>query len=330
MIDESPFPTTADVEAAARRIAPLVWHTPMARSAWLSEATRSDVWLKLEIVQTTGSFKWRGAVNAVALLREHRPDIETVVTASAGNHGVALAWAARQFGIRARVYLPVTAPAAKRMPLVRLGVEIVDAPSYEAAEALARADAEGSRAVYISPYNHPDVIAGAGTVALEMLADRADLDAIVAPLGGGGLLAGSGIVVKASSGAATSRRLLIGAELEASPVFTSALAAGRVVPVIVRTTLADGLAGNMETGSRTFAMVRDLVDRISLVAESSIEMAMRGLVVHEQLIAEGAAATAVGALLQGGLGLSGSRVGVILSGRNVDTDVVRRLLAQET
>ena len=196
-------------------------------------------------------------------------------------------------------------------------------PQGAEAERLAREDALATRTVYLSPYNHPDVIAGAGTVALEMVEDQPDLDALVVPLGGAGLLAGAGLVTQEHSG----KVRLIGAEPGASPVFTTALAQGEITAVQVHQPLADGLAGNLEPGSMTFAMVSDLVDAVALVAESSIETAMRSLVWRERLVTEGAGATGVGALLQGGLGLEGARIGVMVTGRNVDESVLRRILA---
>lgn len=314
--------TMADVDAAAHRLQRLAWHTPLIHSAWLSKAVGAKVSLKLELVQTTGSFKLRGAVNAIARLVDREKCPELVVTASAGNHGLAIGWAARHFGIQARVHLPISAPAAKREALKALGAELADAPTYEAAERQALEDASTSGAPYISPYDDPDVVAGAATVALEMLADEPALDVIVAPMGGGGLVAGTAVVTKAHRGAVTR---VIGAEAEASPVFSSSLAASRIVTVRVEPTVADGLAGNMQPDSRTFAAVRDLVDQVAVVAESSIHLAMRGLFLHERLVAEGAAATAIGAALQGGLDLAGRHVGVILTGRNVDADVFRSI-----
>lgn len=296
-------------------------HTPLVRSAWLSDVTRAEVWLKLENVQATGSYKIRGASNAVACLREARPDLTTVVTASAGNHGAALAWAAGRHGVKARVYLPTGAPEAKRRALVDLGAEIVPTSSYDEAETRAHEDSRRSGAVYVSPYDDPDVIAGAGTVALEMLADDPALDAFVVPLGGGGLISGTAIVARAL----VEKALVVGAEADASPAFTAALAAGHPVPIDVGPTLADGLAGNMEPDSQTFDIVRELVDRVVLVKEPAIERAMRELILSERLVAEGASATALGALLEGDLGLTGRRVGVIVSGRNVDRDVIARL-----
>jgi threonine dehydratase len=316
-------PALSDVQAAARRIEGTAWRTPLVPSAWLSELTGADVWLKLETVQATGAFKIRGAANAVARLKEVTPAVTSVITASAGNHGLALATAARKFGVSVRVHIPAGAPEAKRSALARLGAEMIDAPTYDAAEAAAQEDVRRTGATFVSAYSHPDVIAGAGTAALEMLDEQPDLDTFVVPLGGGGLLSGTAVVARALS----PRAIIVGAEAEASPVFTGALAAGRPITVDVKPTLADGLAGNMEPDSPTFDYVRDLVDRVVLVAEPAISAAMRDLILRDRLVAEGAAATAVGALTGGSLNLAGRKVGVILSGRNVDGRVIERLMA---
>ena len=314
--------TITDIQAAANRIRTTAWKTPLVPSPWLSDVARAAVWLKLETVQATGSYKIRGATNALARLKAARPDVATVITASAGNHGQAVALAASALGVRARIYLPKSAPDAKRRAMARLGADIVEVPTYDAAEAQAHDEARRNGAVYVSPYNDPDVIAGAGTVALEMFDERPELDTLIVPLGGGGLLSGTAIVARARA----SRSLIVGTEAAASPVFTGALAAGRPVTVEVHDTLADGLAGNMDADSMTFGVVRDLVDRVIAVPEPDIAAAMRDLILKERLVAEGAAATAVAAILGGGLDLSGRHVGVILSGRNVDAHVIARVL----
>jgi threonine dehydratase len=317
-------PTRADIDRAALRIAPHIVRTPLVASAWLSELAGADVRLKLEIVQVTGSFKIRGAMNAVLRLKDARPDVRRVVTASAGNHGQAVALAASTAGLAARIFLPATAPAAKRDAIRRLGAEIIEASTYDEAEAMARRAGVEADAAFVSAYSHGDVIAGAATVALEMFADAPSLDAVVVPLGGGGLLSGTAIMAR-SLGRAVQ---VIGAEVEASPAFTGALAAGRIVTVDVGPTLADGLAGNMEPDSQTFDLVRAHVDRVTMVGEATLARAMRGLVRRERLIVEGAGAAGVGALMPGGLDLSGCTVGVILSGRNVDAEVIADLLAE--
>lgn len=305
-------PTIEDVTAAASRIGRHVWHTPLMESPWLTGVTGAQVFLKLETVQATGSFKSRGALNALLKLRETRPSVDAVTTASAGNHGIAMARAGSLTGIKVRVHLPATAPDRKKQALERYGAVVVEAPSYDEAEARARDEAaSGPDVTFISAYSHPDVIAGAGTAALEMVQDQPDLDAFVVPLGGGGLLSGTALVARAR----VNKALIIGAEAEASPVFTGALAAGQPVTVEVHKTIADGLAGNMEPDSQTFGIVRDLVDRVVTVREPSILRAMDELAGNERLMAEGAAATAIGALLEG-LNLAGRRVGVLLTGRN--------------
>ena len=308
-------PTLDDVLAAADRIAGVAHPTRLVRSAWLSTVTGAYVWLKLETEQVTGSFKLRGAANAIARLAAANPALTTVMTASAGNHGLALATAARRLGVGVRVHLPKTAPEVKRKALRDLGADLVEAGSYDEAEARAQEERRAG-AAFISAYSDSDVIAGAGTVALEMLAERPDLDTFIAPIGGGGLISGTAIVARARA----SRALVIGTEAGASPAWTHALAAGRPVIVEVRATLADGLAGNMEPDSITFDLVRDLVDRVVDVDEAAIASAMRDLLRNEHVVAEGAAATAVAALLQpfDRLDLSGRRIGVIVSGGNMD------------
>jgi threonine dehydratase len=221
------------------------------------------------------------------------------------------------------VHLPRHAPRAKRDALARAGAELIEQPTYEDAEAGAMADAVAHGDVYISPYDHPLVIAGAGTVALEMLRSRPEIDTLMIPLGGGGLLSGAAIVARAPGSPAIR---LIGVEARASAAFAAALAAGHPVPVEVLPTLADGLAGNMDPATRTFPLVRDLVDQVSVVTEEAIGSAMRELAFRERLIAEGAGAIAVAALLEGQCDVRGRTVGVVLSGRNVDREVLERIL----
>ncbi|HKV99671.1 MAG TPA: pyridoxal-phosphate dependent enzyme [Vicinamibacterales bacterium] len=319
----STAPTRADIEAAARRVRGIAFHTPMVRADWLSDVAHAEVWLKLEATQTTGSFKLRGAANAIAVIAAERPHVRRIMTASAGNHGRAVAYAARRAGLAARIYVPASAPAVKRNAMVRLGAEVIETASYDDAEA--RAQAEGARedTAFVSAYSHRDIIAGAGTVALEMFEDVPGLDTIIAPIGGGGLISGSAIVAR-SLGRDTR---VIAAEAAASPVFTAALAAGRVTTVNVGPSLADGLVGNIESDTQTFDIVRRLVDRVVSVDEPSFARAMRELIQREQLVSEAAGAAGVAAILQGAADVRGRHVGVVLSGRNVDADVIARVLS---
>jgi threonine dehydratase len=216
-------------------------------SVWLSQITGADVWLKLETVQATGSFKIRGAANAVARLKEINPSLGCVTTASAGNHGLALATAGRRFGVTVRVHLPEGAPDAN-VNAARLGRGDGRRADHDAAEAAAQDDVRRTGTTFVSAYSHPDVIAGAGTAALEMLEEHRDLDTFVVPLGGGGLLSGTAVVVRALVQGAT----IIGAEADASPVFTGALAAGRPVTVDVQPTLATDWPATWSPTARRF------------------------------------------------------------------------------
>lgn len=291
-------------------------------SPWLSERAGARVWLKLETAQATGSFKARGAMHALLALKERSPEVDLVVAASAGNHGRALAWAGQQLGIRVRAYAPAYAAAEKRANIRALGAELIETPTYEEAEARATEDARRAGVPYISPYNNDDVIAGQGTVALEMCDDAPEIDTLVIAVGGGGLISGCAIVAKDR----VTPIGVLGAEVEASAVFTASLAAGEITTIKVTKTLADALAGNLEAGSRTFPLVRHLVDGMALVAEASIETAMRGLKQHHDLVTEGAGAVATAAVLQG-IGLAGRNVGVIVCGQNVDADAFARIIS---
>jgi threonine dehydratase len=318
--------TCDEILAARRRIAPHIRRTPLLPSAWLSARAGGEVRLKLESLQVTNSFKLRGAANATAAFLERfgggAGGAGAIVTASAGNHGRAMAYAARRLGLRLVVFTPRSAPRAKLDCIARHGADLRHAPTYEDAELLAKAFASQTGATYISPYSHPDVIAGAGTVALEILEDWPEVDTMVAAVGGGGLIAGIAVAARALAG---KRVEVVGVECEASPAFHEGLAAGRIVEVMVRPTLADGLAGNMDPESITFDLVRRGVDRMVLASEPAIADAIRGLFEQERVVAEGAGATAVAALVDG-LPLAGRNAAVVVSGSNIDPGVLSKVL----
>src|SRR4051812_11775739 len=195
--------TLSDVYAARQRIAPRVRRTPVVPSRWLSDASGATVLLKLESLQVTNSFKSRGALNAaMQVLAVHGRDV-TIVTASAGNHGRAIAWAAEQLGIKAIVFTPKTAPETKTQAIVRHGAELrAVAADYEEAERLAQHHAHETGGTFVSPYSHPDVIAGTGTIGLELMEDVPELHAVLVPIGGGGLISGIATAGKALGPAA--------------------------------------------------------------------------------------------------------------------------------
>lgn len=296
--------------------------TPLRPSPWLSELTGSEVLLKLETLQPTFSYKVRAAFNVVGRLKSARERPGPIVTASAGNHGRALAYAAAAAGIPLTVYVPSAAPRSKLDAIRALGVDPRLCGDYDDAERQAKQHAAGGTATYISPYSHADVIAGAGTVGLEILEARPDLDAIVVPMGGGGLISG---IALAAAGVAPATRI-IGVEVEASRPFTRSRAAGRIVTIDVGNTLADGLAGNLDPDTVTFDIVERYVSEIATVSERELRAAMRGIVERERLVAEGAGAVGVAALLGRRIHGLGQRIAVVLSGANVDTEVLRDLL----
>ncbi|MCX6550168.1 MAG: pyridoxal-phosphate dependent enzyme [Acidobacteria bacterium] len=318
-----------DVLAARRRIEPYVWRTPLVDSPWLSACAGATVRLKLESLQVTHSFKARGAVNAaVALVARASAGgdrARSLVTASAGNHGRALAYAAERLDLRLVVFTPRGAPRAKLDHITHHGADLrAEAATYEEAERLAKAYAAAERVTYVSPYSHPDVVAGAATVALEILEDWPEVDTILTSVGGGGLVSGVAMAAKAMS----NRVEVIGVEAEASPAFSTSLRAGAITEVHVGPTIADGLAGNMDPETITFDFVQRFVDRVVLASERAIEDAVRDLVTREHLVAEGAGATAVAWLAGGpGLGLEGQNVAVVISGSNIDAARLAALLS---
>ena len=312
-----------DVYAARARLRGHLLTTPLRESSWLSSTTRADVLLKLESVQLTNSFKIRGAMHAaLRLAQSDRP--KRIVTASAGNHGQAIAVAAARFGLSAVVFTPATAPATKKAAIRRQGAELRDeAPDYDAAEHLARDCAAREDATYISPYNHPDVIAGAGTIALEILEAAPNIQTIVVPLGGGGLASGIGLVIKS----AAPQVIVVGVEVDASRPFSAGIAHGAITMVDVRPSLADGLIGNLEPGSMTFDMVRRHVDSVVGVSEDDLRAAIRGLAGEEHVIAEGAGAAATAALLSRQVAKPGQQVVVLVSGSNIDLGLLNTILS---
>ncbi len=313
--------TLHDVFLAAGRIAPHVRRTPLEWSAPLSDELGLDVYLKLECLQRTGSFKLRGALNHLLTL----PDQERrrgILTCSAGNHGLGVAEAARLLGVAATVVVPENASPAKVAGLRRTGVELLLlGAGYDEAEARARELATGRGLTFVSPYNDPAVVAGAGTVALEVLLDLPEAATIVVPVGGGGLAAGVALAAKAINPALR----VVGAQPEASPAMHAALAAGRLVPIDDGPTLADGLAGNVEAGSLTFPLLQRHLDDLVLVSEEAIAAAMLAYLDRHHLVVEGAGAVGLAALQTGRIAMPQGPVVLIVSGGNVATGVLAGL-----
>jgi threonine dehydratase/serine racemase len=312
-----PYATTLDdVRAAADRIRPYAHRTPVVTCATLDAIAGRSLFLKCENLQKVGAFKFRGACNAVMKLP---PDVAArgVATHSSGNHAQGLALAARLRGIPAHIVMPVTSAAIKRCAVEGYGARVVPCePNLESRETTAAAVVAETGATLVPPFDHPDVIAGQGTMALELLEDVSDLDAIVAPIGGGGMI--SGVTLAATSLKPGIR--VIGAEPAGADDAARSKAAGRFIPQTAPRTIADGLLTSL--GQLTWPVVRDLVERVVTVEDAEIVAAMRLVWERTKMIVEPSSAVAVAAVLSSGFrGLPGiARVGVVLSGGNVDLE----------
>jgi threonine dehydratase len=317
--------TLSDIEAARERIAGKIVRTPTVLSSNLSERLGVPAHLKLEHRQTTGSFKLRGASNAVASLSADEKR-RGVVAASTGNHGRALAHAAKLEGIRAVICMSRLVPENKVSEIRRLGadIRIVGKSQDDAQEEVERLVAEEGL-VMLPPFDHAAVIAGQGTVGLEMLDDVPDAATVVTPVSGGGLAAGVAAAVK---GRKPSVRV-IGVSMERGAAMHASLAAGRPVPVEELPTLADSLGGGIGLDNRlTFSMVRDLLDDIVLLSEDEIAAGITHAYSEEREIVEGAGAVGIAAVLAGKIASNGPVV-LLTSGRNIDMALHRKVICGE-
>ena len=314
--------TLADIRSARRRIASGVVVTPCPESIPLSEMTGVRIFCKLDNLQRTGSFKERGARNALLRLSPRQKKLG-VVAASAGNHALGLAYHGQLLGVPVTVVMPDYAPLIKVSTCRRLGARVVVA-GRDFAEARTRADELVAREglTYIHGFDNPDIIAGQGTMALEILEQVRDADAIVCPVGGAGLIAGLAVAAKALR----PRIKIIGVESMATASFTAALKAGRPVTIARRATLADGLAV-LRVGDNAFAQARRLVDRVVRVPENWIALAILRMVELEKTVVEGAAAAPLAAIMAGLLpGLRGKKVVLAVCGGNIDPAILSRVI----
>jgi threonine dehydratase len=315
--------TLADIEAADMRIREYIIRTPLVYSPTLSARTGARVYLKLEALQRAGSFKVRGATNKVLMhageVRKHG-----VVAASAGNHAQGVAVAAHSAGVPATIVMPVWASIAKQEATRAYGAEIIlYGQSLE--EAISRAqELTRNGRLFIHPYDDEEVVAGQGTIALEILADLPETDIIVVPVGGGGLIAGIATAVKAQQPSIS----IIGVQASACPSAVEALHECKAVRVAAKTTVADGIRV-AETGGLAFLVIRDMVTRMVTVSEDEIADAMLLLLERKHVIAEGAGVVPLAALMNGSFDFSpGSTIVLVISGGNIDSALLFRIIRE--
>ena len=308
-----------EIYAARKRIRGLVRETLLESSSFLREISGGEIWLKLENLQITGSFKIRGAFNKLLQLTEDERRLG-VITASSGNHGQAIGYAARALGVEAIVIAPQNTPEVKLEAIRRHGVDlIVHGEEYIDAEKLARSLEYKGRKTFISAYNDPDIVAGQGTVGLEMAEVQPDLDTVLVPVGGGGLISGVGCAIKAALDGVE----VLGVQSVASPVMFESIKHEGIVEMELKDSVAEGLHGGIEEDSITFELCRSLVDDFILVQEKTIIDAIGLLLRRQRQLVEGAGAVGAAAIMEDPIRFRGRRVGVVVSGGNISLDLLR-------
>ena len=318
-----------DVLAARERVRDHVYYSPCARSEMLSKLTGQQVFLKLENLQMTGSFKERGALNRLSLLTEAEAR-RGVVAASAGNHAQGVAHHATRLGVRSIIVMPLATPLVKVTATREFGAEVVlYGANYDEAYAEAIRVCESEGMVFLHPFDDAAVMAGQGTIGLEMLEQIAGLEAVIVPIGGGGLIGGMACAIKemAARNGGTSVRV-IGVQTSRLPSMVEAMEQGGPVAIEAATTIADGIAVR-RAGTLTYPMVERYVDEIVTVDEDEIASAILVLLEREKTLAEGAGAAALAALLQGKTSLAnrrGVKTGVLVCGGNIDVTLLARII----
>jgi threonine dehydratase len=316
-----------DIQQAQKNIASYAKLTPLIPSRFLSELCKANVFLKLENQQLTRSFKIRGVINKLLSLTPEQK-ARGVITASAGNHGQAVAYGAKKLGFQAKIVVPTHAPQVKVEGIRRFGAELLlYGETYDEAEKKAKELAVQEGKLYISPYNDERIVAGHGTVGLEILKELPMVDVVIVPVGGGGLIGGIAIAVKSQKPTVK----VIGVQSTASPVMFESFKAGKIVPPHrhERYTVAEGLVGAIEKGSITFGIAQQFVDEVTLVREESIRQAVYLLWKNEKEVVEGSGAAGVALLLENKDSFTGQTAAVVISGGNIDPYLFNGIVAEE-
>ncbi|HVW78328.1 MAG TPA: threonine ammonia-lyase [Alloacidobacterium sp.] len=310
-----------DIQAARQRTRDFIYFSPAQHSAALSEMTGQKVFLKLDNLQRTGAFKERGALNKILTLSDQEKQ-RGVIAASAGNHAQGVAFHATQRGIKARIVMPLMTPLVKVSSTEAFGAEVVlHGANYDeaCAEALRIGEAEGM--TFLHPFDDLDVIAGQGTIGLELLEQVANLEAVVVPIGGGGLLSGIACAIKETN----PKIRVVGVQTEKLPSMLRASEAGKTITIPAEATIADGIAVR-RAGELTFPLVQRYVDEIVTVDEEEIAKAILVLLEREKTLAEGAGAVGLAALLQHKTSLDGQRTAVVVGGGNIDVSLLAKII----
>lgn len=315
----------AEFTQAEERIRPYIRETPLDHALALSETGQSNVYLKLENLQYTGSFKLRGAMNKLlSLTPEERA--QGIVTASSGNHGAATAYGLNRLGLPGQIFVPENASPVKVEMIRRLGAQVHPYGHDSGLTELYARDYAGQRGlVYISPYNDEQIIAGQGTIGVELARQLERIDAIFVTVGGGGLISGIAGYLKA----VRPQTIVIGCLPENSPVMAESVKAGQIVEMESLPTLSDGSAGGIEPGAITFELCQKLVDEFVLVSEAEIKAAMRLILETQHLLIEGAAGVAVAAYLKIAERFRAQNVVIVLCGANISLEALKTVIAPD-
>jgi threo-3-hydroxy-L-aspartate ammonia-lyase len=310
-----------EVELAYERVSNYIKHTPLYYSTYLSKITQNNVFLKLENLQNINAFKARGAFNYILQI-DPSEGKRGVISASSGNHGIAVAYAASHVGYPARVVVPVDAPKTKVQAIKSFGAEVIPWGRFtNERDMKAKEIAKKERLIFIDSVDHPWIIAGQGTVGLEIIEDLPDIEAVLVPIGGGGLISGISIAIKEKN----PNVKIYGVEPEESNSMYLSLKEGKVTELTNINTIADGLRSN-KPGNLAFSIVKEYVKDVFLVAEDDILIALKKLLIEDKFLAEPSGVVSLAALLSGKFSDKKKNVAIVISGGNVDLEKIKEIL----
>ncbi|MHA2379823.1 MAG: threonine ammonia-lyase [Candidatus Thorarchaeota archaeon] len=315
--------TLDTIRKARERIAGVVKNTPLTRSDFLSQLSGGDVYLKLENQQITNSFKLRGAMNRMSVLSAEER-IRGAVTASSGNHAQGVAYSSMHLRIPATIVVPRNISEAKMKKLQEYNVEVIKEGEFDEVEKRARDVADRRGLTYISPYSDIEIISGQGTIGLEILESLNEVNMVIAPVGGGGLVSGIAVAIKCLS----PDTRVVGVQVIGASTMHDSWRAGRIVHPEETNTLADGILGGLEDGAVTFDIIANKVDDFHLVREETVKRAIRLLWKNEKEVVEGAGAIAIGPILEDPSRFSGKSVVAVISGGNIESEILERIIKE--